>query len=98
MHTLKHARTHTDRQWGHSQAEGQQLQQGLLGGFSRELWQGLDQLVQHHPQVRLELFPTLLYKLGILRRREDRGKGDIKTVPYRMRGKVQVGVIDKCVG
>lgn len=50
----------------HLQTERQQRQQGLLGGASCELWQCLDQLVHHHAEVTLQLFPPLLHKLGIL--------------------------------
>lgn len=52
----------------HSQAEGQQGQQGLLGGTGSELRQCLDQFVHHNAQVALQLLPSLLDKLGVLRR------------------------------
>ena len=50
----------------HSLAEWDQPQQRLLGGLGRELRQRLHQLVHHHAQVGLQLFPPFLHKLGIL--------------------------------
>lgn len=51
----------------HLLTERQQQQQRLFGGAGCELWQRLDQFVHHRAKVALQLLPSFLHKLGILR-------------------------------
>lgn len=59
------------REW-YLHKEGHQLDEGLFLGAGGKLGDHLDDFVHDATQVVLELLPSFLHELGILRRQTDR--------------------------